>query len=449
MHSHLRGHPALIEGVKRLEQLNPDQFELYFQRRASTKIDSKDQQIDSLTRAEDVGLAVRVIKDRKLGFSFTTNLATESIQKAMETALEIASSMPEDDCVNLKSFGSFVYPNVDTLDTRGLMAPVSQKVALAMELEAKCRAADPRITGIRSASFSEVFSEFHLVDSNGEHISHQTTTYTASITCKAEENGDSQMGRDFSFSNYLDNLDIATTAQRAAGFATELLQAGRPPTMRCPAILRNSVVADLVDFLSDSFSAENISKGRSLLADKIGQRLFSEQVTLIDDGLLAGGIATSPFDGEGVPSSRNVLVDGGFIASALYDSYYGAKYSKEPTGNASRGIKAPPSISTTNLFLQKGKRSVEQLFSGIQKGILITDLMGIHTANPVTGDFSLGASGILIENGQLTRPVRSFAVAGNVLDIFRQITDLGSDFRFFGSTGAPSARIAEISVGGE
>jgi PmbA protein len=218
--------------------------------------------------------------------------------------------------------------------------------------------------------------------------------------------------------------------------------------MQCPAILRNSVVTELVDFVSSSFSAEEIDKGRSMLAGKKGQKVFSEHITLIDDGLMPGGYGTSPFDGEGIPSAKTTLVDGGFVSGALYDSYYARKFGAEPTGSAARGIKGPPSISTTNFYMKAGKKKASKLLEGIPKGILITDLMGVHTANPVTGDFSLGASGILIENGKLTRPVRGFAVAGNVLELLRRVTDVGDDLRFFGGTGAPSVRISEISVGG-
>src|SRR5262249_3471976 len=128
--------------------------------------------------------------------------------------------------------------------------------------------------------------------------------------------------------------------------------------------------------------------------------------------------------------------------------YYARKFKTKPTGNSQRGIKSPPSIGYNNLFLEAGNTSFAGLMDGVSKGILITNLMGVHTANPVTGDFSLGASGILMENGKLTRPVRGFAVAGNVLDVFRKITDIGSDIRFFGNTGAPSIRVSEVSVGG-
>jgi PmbA protein len=448
MHSYLHGHPALLLAVKRLEQLNPDQFELYFEHRASTRIDAKDGKVDSLSRSEDVGLAVRLVKDRRLGFSFTTSLEKAAIEKAVESAWEIAGYMPEDPHVGLVSFSTAVYPEVDQHDGRGLKTPVADKIRLALELEAACRKSDPRITGIRSAGMSETEYRVHLVDSHGEHIQHQSTLYSTSVTCKAESNGDSQIGADYRFSNFLDQLDWTAAARQASLWATELLNAGAPPTLHCPAVFRNSVVADLVDFISASFSAEQIDKGRSMLSGKHGSRVFSEHVTLVDDGLLPGGFGTSPFDGEGTPCTKTVLVDGGFVKGTLYDSYYARKKNAEPTGSASRGIKGPPSIGFSNLYLKEGRKHAEALLDGIPRGILITDLMGVHTANPVTGDFSLGASGILIENGKLGRPVRGFAVAGNVLELFRKITDIGNDLRFFGNVGAPSVRVAELSVAG-
>lgn len=448
MHSHLRGHPSLIQATKRLGELNPDQFEVYYEHRTSTKIDSKDQEIDTLSRSEDVGLAIRIIKDGKLGFSYTTSLETNAIHKAVETAFEVSQYMPEDKNVGLNGLGNAVYPSVDNFDSEGLKLPLSEKITLAKNLEAQCRKADARITAVRSASVYESCLETHLVDSNGEHLHHKSTGYSASVTCKAESGGESQMGSEFAFSNYLDALPIQNVALLSAQWAVELLGGTAPPTMKCPAILRNSVMADLLEFLADSFSAEQMDKGRSMLAGKQGQLVFSDAVTLVNDGLMPGGMGTTPFDGEGVPSRKTILIDGGFLAGTLYDSYYARKNNAESTGSALRGIKSPPSIGVSNLYLETGRKTYDSLFDGISKGILLTDLMGLHTANPVTGDFSLGASGILIEAGKLTRPVRGFAVAGNVLELFRRITDISNDLKFFGRIGAPSVRLSEISVGG-
>jgi PmbA protein len=448
MHSYLHGHPALLNAVKYLEKLKPDQFELYLEHRTSTKIESKDQQVESLSRAEDVGLSIRVIKENRSGFSYTTSLERFAIEKAVESAIEVARFMPEDPDLAFHEFSSSAYPNVDAFDQTGLNVTMGEKVAIAKKLEQICRQSDPRIKNIRSAALSENHYEVHMLDSHGGDLQHGGTLFSASISCKAEQDGDSQMGHDFSFSNYLDQLKISDVGVLAAQRATELLGAKEAPTMSCPAVLRNSVVASLIDFISSSFSAEQILKGRSMLAGKTGERLFSEHITLVDDGLLPGGYGTSPFDGEGVPCGKTILVDGGFIKGTLYDSYYAKKAGVHSTGNAQRSIKSPPSIGLNNLYLQAGRKDFDKLLDGISNGILITQLMGVHTANPVTGDFSLGASGILIEIGKLTRPVRGFAVAGNVLGVFKKVTDVGNDLRFFGSTGAPSVRISEISVGG-
>ncbi len=444
----LTPHPSLTDAQRLLEGSGADQFELFFQRKSATKIESKNQRIETLSQAEDMGLAIRVLKDQRPGFSFTTSLAPEAIERAVRSAMELTQIQPPEPDRVLPHFSNALYPSVDLLDAKGLAISVKEKADLAKRLEAECRAQDPRITAIRSASVSESLFEVQMVDGQGEWIGHRGTMFGASITCKAEAGGESQMGSDFGFSNFYDQLDVTAIAKEATRTAVELLGAGRPDTIKCPAILRNSVVAELLEFLAPSFSAEEIEKGRSMLAGKQGERVFAESITLVNDGLLAGGYATSPFDGEGCPSRRISVIEGGFFQTPLYDHRLALKAGTTSSGCAGRGLKAPPEIGITNFFLPAGKKSAAQLFDGITRGILLTDLMGVHTANPVTGDFSLGASGILIENGKLTRPVRGFAVAGNILGLLRSVTDVASDLRFFGSVGAPSVRISEISVGG-
>ncbi|MEK6578907.1 MAG: TldD/PmbA family protein, partial [Bdellovibrionota bacterium] len=440
MKSDLKTHPCLKEAQKLIEKLKPDHFELYFEISAKTKIEAKDGAVDSLTRSEDQGLSIRILKNQRVGFSFTTSMEKAAIQKAVESAFSIAKLLPADPYAGFELFASD-YPEIakkESFDSEGLKAPIDQKVVMAKNLESLCKKADSRIKTVRPASLSESHSEVQMMDSRGKTISHTQTFYVAYLNCIAEENGDSQVGAEVQFSHHLSELKIKNVATQAAKWATELLGAGASPTMSCPAIFRNSVVSELIEFISSSFSAEEIDKGRSMLADKMGQTLFSKKVNLIDDGLLKGGAATSPFDGEGVASRKTKLVSDGKISAFLYDTYYSKKLKQSPTGNATRGIKSPPSIGTTNFYLEPGKTTPEKLIEQIKKGVLITDLMGVHTANPVTGDFSLGASGILIENGKLTRPVRGFAVAGNVLDVFRKITDISNDLRFFGGIGAPS-----------
>src|SRR5262249_48902377 len=153
----------------------------------------------------------------------------------------------------------------------------------------------------------------------------------------------------------------------------------------------------------------------------------------IDDGLLPGGTSTSPFDGEGEPSRTTTLVDHGLVMNYLYDSYYARKQGVKSTANSRRGgLKSPPSVGSTNIYLTKGNLSFDRLVGLVDRGVYVTEVMGLHTANPVTGDFSIGASGILIEKGKLTKPVKGFAIAGNLIDLLKNISEVGSDLRFWG-----------------
>lgn len=425
------------------------QYEIFLNRSSSTKIDSKDQKVESLTRAEDVGLSVRVKRQNRVGFSFTTSLADEAIRRAVDSALQVAEVMPEENDIELGGFDSVLPAIENRFDEDGLLVPVEEKIAIAKRVERLCRAADARIRTVRSASFSESSSEYLLASHEGAVLRHRGTTFSASLACKAEENGDAQMGYEYVFSPFLAKLDLEFCARSGAESATELLGAAKPNSMKCPAVIRNDVVSDLLDFLAGSFSGDDIEKGKSLLQDKHGQKIFAESIDILDDGLLPGGLATRPFDAEGTASRTTKVVEKGVFKSLLLDRKYAKRFRMDPTGNSSRGVKSPPGISTTNFYLRPGERPLDRLVRDVGDGILITNLMGVHTANSVTGNFSVGASGILIRDGKLAKPVKGFAVAGNVLSLFRDVKTVGSDLRFFGSVGAPSILIPELAVSGE
>ncbi|MFZ3207314.1 MAG: metallopeptidase TldD-related protein, partial [Geobacteraceae bacterium] len=229
-----------------------------------------------------------------------------------------------------------------------------------------------------------------------------------------------------------------------------LLGAGKIATMRCPAVLDNYVATEMLEVLAPSFLAESVYKGKSLLADRMGERLFASGLNIRDDGALAGGMATAPFDGEGAPQSNTLLVADGVLQGYLYDTFYACKMGGNSTGNAGRGgVKSPPRLAVSNFFIENGKVSPEALFAGIGRGVMITEVMGMHTANPISGDFSVGAAGFLIENGVLTAPIKGIAIAGNILELFGSVEQAANDLRFFGAVGAPSIRIAALDVSGE
>jgi PmbA protein len=357
--------------------------------------------------------------------------------------------MPEDSEVRLGEFGSSVGKIENRFDPEGLARKVEEKIELAKKVERLCRAADRRIQTVRSANLSESLFETILASHDGRILRHRGTMFSSSLACKAEENGDAQMGYEYVFSPFLSKLDLEFCAKSGAEGAVELLGAQKPKSMKCPAVIRNDVVSELIDFLAGSFSGEEIEKGKSLLQGKLNERVFADSIDILDDGLLSEGLATRPFDAEGTASQTTKVVEGGVFKKILLDKKYAKRFGSQPTGNSSRSIKNPPSISTTNVYLKAGTKTLAELVRDVGNGILITNLMGVHTANSVTGNFSLGASGLIIRSGKIAEPVKGFAVAGNVLDLFRSVSALGSDLRFFGSVGAPSLLLPELAVSGD
>ncbi|MBI4925540.1 MAG: TldD/PmbA family protein, partial [Bdellovibrio sp.] len=366
----------------------------------------------------------------------------------LNTALAVAKTMPEDS-MDFNIFKNTQYPNFLSYDLEGLKTPLAQKIELAKQLELQCKKTDSRIKGIRSASISENEFETHMMDQEQNQISYKKTMYTAQMTCKAEDRGDSQIGFDSEFSTTLNKLDISKVATQAAQNATRLLGAKNAPTLQCAAVFENQASAELLELLAASFSEEEIFKGKSLFnTKKLKDHVFSSKLTIFDNPLLSDGYASVPFDDEGVCTQTKELIKDGTLNSTLNNLYYAMKNKVKPTGNSFRALKSPPKIQSTNIYFKSGNKSSKDLCASIHKGVLITDLMGLHTANPITGDFSLGASGFLIENGKILWPIKGFAVSGNLLTLLNQIEDIGNDLKFFGPIGATSFSVKAVSIGG-
>ncbi|HHW45006.1 MAG TPA: TldD/PmbA family protein, partial [Desulfotomaculum sp.] len=231
--------------------------------------------------------------------------------------------------------------------------------------------------------------------------------------------------------------------------AVRMLGARPVATRRAAVILEPYVATGFLGLLGPGLTAEAVQKNRSPFAGKVGQQVASTMVTVLDDGAMAGGIASAPFDGEGVPTGRTVLIEGGVLKGFLHNTYTAARDGVQSTGNGVRGsFKSTPEVGTTNFFIQPGTVSPEQLIRDTASGLYVTEVMGMHTANPISGDFSVGAAGILIENGQLTRPVRGVAIAGNLLELLNHVDGVAGDLTFFGGRGSPTIRVARMSISG-
>ncbi|RQW77777.1 MAG: TldD/PmbA family protein [Geobacter sp.] len=426
-----------------------DGWEIFQVASRNLSIEVKEQKVDTFTSSQPVGVSVRIFKAGRIGFSFSTSLDEPDLSKMVDSALVGAENQTADECLGFP--GPLSYPEMPVLVDEGLsLVGEGEKIERAVELERLTLAADFRIKRVRKASYGESSYEVFIRNSLGVNGSYRATSVSSSVSAVAEQNGDSQMGWDFGFSTFFSGVDIETIARTAAANAASLLGARKIPTMRCPVLLDNRVATEILEILAPAFLAENVQKGKSLLAGREGARLFAPCLRIRDDGTLAGGIATAPFDGEGYPQQNTVLVEDGVLRRFLYDGYCARREGDVSTGNSSRsGVKGPPRMGINNFFIENGIAPAESLMKGIDRGILVTSVMGMHTANPISGDFSVGAAGLLIENGAVTSPVKGIAIAGNILELFRDVEGTGNDLRFFGAVGSPCLRISALDISGE
>jgi PmbA protein len=432
-----------------LKTRSPDGWEIFQVASRNLSIEVKEQKVDTFTCSQPVGISVRVLKAGRMGFSFSTSLEDADLSSMIDNALVGAENQTADEFLGFPL--PEAYPDIPGLCDEGLsLVGETEKIERAMELERLTLASDPRVKKVRKASYGESSISVAIRNSFGVTGSYRSTSVSSSVAAVAEEDGDSQMGWDFGFSTSFSGVDVDGIARSAAAKAAGLLGARKIPTMRCPAILDNYVATDILEVLAPSFLAENVQKGKSLLSGREGELLFAKCLKICDDGTLPGGMATAPFDGEGVPRRNTVLVAEGILRGFLYDSYCGRRGGHAATGNAARGgVKGPPRMGVNNFFIENGRDTLAELAEGIGRGLLVTSVMGMHTANPISGDFSVGAAGFLIENGIVTMPVKGVAIAGNIMELFRNVERVGNDLRFFGAVGAPSLRISSLDVSGE
>jgi PmbA protein len=245
------------------------------------------------------------------------------------------------------------------------------------------------------------------------------------------------------------DLDPVKIGKEAAHRACQLLGAKVIKSQKIPLVLDPEIAAELLEVLVSPLTAEAVQKGKSLFLGKLEKSAAADKLTVIDHGRMENGLGTVPFDDEGVPTQETRLIEKGILKNYLFNTYTANKGGAKSTGNASRAsFMSTPDTGPTNLYISPGSRGPKSIVSSVKKGLYVTRVMGIHTANPISGDFSFGAAGIMIENGEKTHAVRGITMAGNLIEILMHIEEAGSDLRFFGSVGSPSLLIGGVSVSG-
>lgn len=430
-----------------------EDIEAYLIHERSFEVKTYLGEVESLSSAEPRGAGVRVVRGGRVGFAFTTDLTEPGLGDVISRARSNARYASEDEASGLA--GAWAGSPVDV---PGLVDPAQPqttpeaKVQFALELERLTREHDG-IRGVEEAVYSD--SETEVAIATSTQISgtyHRTDAWCYSVAM-AGSGDDQEMGFDFGLARGIGGLDAEEVARRSARRALDVLGATKIPSARMPVVFDPYVAGQFLGVLSQALTGEAVQKGRSLFAGRIGEEVAGSGLSLVDDGRLEGAPGSAPWDAEGVPTGRTDVIAGGVLQSFLYDVTSARREGRSSTGNASRGgFKSLPHPSSSNLSFDPTGESADEILSRAGRALLVQDFHGVHSgANAVTGGFSVGATGRLIENGSLGRPVKEVTVAAPMLDILKRVVAVGDDRRwlpFGGSYGGATTLVEEMTVGG-
>jgi PmbA protein len=409
-------------------------------------------EVETLKESGSRAIGLRAFQGQRSASTYSSDFSEDGIQRLISGALELArvtsedvfSGIPEPDQLgslqgDLKLYYEDVYSR-----------PPDERIDYARRAERAALEADPRMKNSDGGSFDAATGHKVLANSHG-FVGEYRRSYCSDSAAPIaqDENGNMQRDYWFAMARTMAKLESAESVGREAARRTlRRLGSRKIASTQVPIVLDPMVAGSILDNIFDAINGDAVYRQSSFLANKLGEQVAARNITVVDDGTMPGGFGTEPFDGEGVPTRRTVVIENGVLKSYLLNTYTAKKLGLKTTGNASRGLAGTPGIGAGNFYLQKGDRTPQQIIGNIKQGLYVFQFLGFGV-NMVTGDFSRGVSGLWIENGELTYPVEEVTVAGNLKDMLNNISEIGNDLEFRGSTAAPTLRIDGMMVAGE
>ena len=406
-------------------------------------------QVETVTHSDDRRLSLRVFVGQASAAASTSDLSRDSLERVVDEATALARITAADEFAGLPDPGTLIdrVPDLDLSDATGHDMTPEDKLELARRAEAAAMAEGAEITNSEGAEFFDRRASYCYSTSHG--FSHTYSTSSFGITASPVASRDGEMQRDSWYSTTRKRAkldDPESIGRTAARRALRRLGARKVKTTEVPVIFDPENAAGLLRAMAGAASGPSLYRRASFLLDRLGSRVAAKSVTLVDDGTLPGALGSRPFDGEGLPTRRTVLVKDGVLESYLLDSYSGRKLGLPSTHHAVRDG-AGVSVSTSNLMLMPGTTPPGDLIKSVKNGFYVTELIGFGV-NGVTGDYSRGAAGMWIENGELTYPVQEVTVAGNLLTMFDAVEGIGNDLVLRDRTASPTLLIGRMVVAG-
>jgi PmbA protein len=408
-------------------------------------------EVEKISQAGEKRLGLRLFFDNSSATASTSDISKKSIEKLVDDTVRMAKVTAQDPYGGLPDASELArdLPELDLSDDASRSVSVDEKIALALETEKSALGYDARITNSEGAEFSNQFGRVIYASSGGFAGEYRGSTFGQSVAPVAAHNGGMQRDYWYSSNRKFAKLDSAgQIGKRAAQRVLRRLGARKVKTCQVPVIFDPEMAASLLRNLSSAISGYSLYKGASFLAGKLDTEIGSEFMTVIDDGTIPGALGSRPFDGEGLPIRKKTIVEKGRLQSYLLDTYSGKKLGRASTGNASRSVGDAPGVAPANFYLVPGKESPEQIISTVKSGFYVTEMIGFGI-NMVTGDYSRGAAGLWIENGELAYPVEEITVAGNLKEMFRNIEMVGNDLEMRGRIAAPTIKISQMTIAGD
>lgn len=427
-----------------------EQIEAVVVRGTETDIRVHDGSIESLSSAQSQGVGVRVVVDGRQGFAYAGSLDESVIALALADARDNARFATFDEYAGLAEPDGVALPVLDLCRDSLAEFATADKVSLALDLERAVFAADARISGIESAEYADSLSEAAVATTTGIRTTGRDSSCYLATYAMATEGSDTQTGFGFSVGREPSELDASIAAADAAARATRMLGATQPESGRFTVVLDPWVTAQLLSIVGYTLDGDAVQKGRSLFADRLGDEVASPMLTLVDDPTDVRALTATDADGEGLAARRNELIVDGVLRMFVHDAYSARRAGTSSTGNAVRGFESTPSVGCFALALAPGATDPAAIVAGIDDGVLVQDVAGLHSGvNPVSGDFSTGAEGLRIRGGQLAEPVREFTIASTLQRILRDVRAVGDDLTFLPMNAAGvTLSIADVTVSG-
>jgi PmbA protein len=428
-----------------------EQVECYVGRSTTTNVKAFDGEVEAFTSAESWGVGVRVIRDHRQGFASAGSLDADVVDEVLADARDNAAFAEADEWLGLAEPDGVTPPVLEGLCRPGLASfATTDKVALALALERAVRAGDDRITGVRTASYGDWYGEAAVATSTGLGLWSEATSAHLSVTALAADGERTQVGGGVDVAREPGELAVERAASDAVLRATRLLGATKAATQRLAIVLEPRLAVTLLGIAAGMLNGERVLKGRSPFADRVGEAIASPLVTLADDPTDVRSLGADAHDGEGLATRRNVLVDGGVLRTFLHDAYTGRRSGTGSTASAVRGVRTPPSPGVQALAVAPGRGTLDELIADVDLGLLVQSFSGLHSGvNSVSGDFSVGAEGLMIRGGSLAEPVREVTIASTVPRLLLDIAAVGSDLEWLpGGSVAPTIVIPDVQLSG-